>query len=570
MPVRQKINSAHCISAIILLLAGCTASPKPFFQDIAEESGLNFVHFNGMSGKFYIAEIMGSGCALFDMDNDGDLDVYLVQSGVPDPEKGTMKPGPEMLQDRLFRNDLKVNEDGSRTISFTDVTQASGIEALEYGMGVAVGDYNNDGLPDLYITAYGANHLYKNEGDGVFSDVTLAAGVSEDRWSVSAAFADIDGDGLLDLFVGNYLDYTFETNQQCFNAGPNYCNPLSYPPLPDRLFRNKGDGTFEDISQSSGLTAYPANSLGVVASDLNNDGMVDLYVACDGEANLLWYNEGGGVFKESALLSGCAFNGMGQAEASMGIDAGDFDGDGDDDLFMTHLAGETNTIYVNNGKGFFEDRTIQTGLANPSQAFTGFGTAWFDYDNDSLLDLLIVNGAVTTIPELVAKKDPYPLHQPNLLFRNMGHSKFVEISGEAGSVFQLSEVGRGSAFGDLDNDGDTDVLIANNNGPVRLLENLVGTTNHWLGLKLMDGNVQVVGARVGLFREEKTTLWRRSRREASYGSACDPRVLFGLGVDTGIDAVQVIWPDGAKESWNNLKADNWHTLVKGQGTRIEP
>ena len=556
-----------CAVLAILLVACGNKGPEPLFRDISVESGLAFTHVNGMSGKFYIAEIMGSGCALFDFDNDGDLDIYLVQSGIPQPDEATVSWSSGAPRgDRLFRNDLEPG----KPPKFVDITEQAGIKAEAYGMGVTAGDYNLDGFVDLYVSNYGRNYLYHNNGDGTFSDVTDISGTQDSRWSVTAVFTDVNNDRLPDLYIANYLAYTWEKNKECFNAGPDYCNPLTYGGEPDKLLLNKGDGTFEDISHTSGLAEIAANSLGVVASDLNNDGLVDLYVACDGQANLFWLNMGDNTFKENALMSGCALNVDGHPEASMGIDAADFDGDGDDDLFMTHLAGETNTLYVNNGDGRFSDRSIQTRLANPSKAYTGFGTAWFDYDNDGFLDTFTANGAVTTIDRLVDAGDPYPLHQTNQLFRNLDGKTFVETTVEAGPVFELSEVSRGSAFGDIDNDGDTDILVTNNNGPVRLLENTRGNSNPWLGLTLKDKHVVISGARVGLELQDQTTLWRRARIEASYASACSPRILFGLGQQTKILGLVVHWPDGAMERWPALPISNWHTLTRGTGQSIEP
>ena len=562
------MDSRSLFGALALLtLLGCSG-PKPIFEDVAPETGLDWSHVNGMSGKFYIAEIMGSGSALFDYDGDGDLDIFLVQGAIPEPDRAELPTPAQPLTDRLFRNDLITQGARQAVLSFTDVTQESGIRGSGYGMGVTAGDYDGDGDVDLYVTNLGPNQLWRNNGDGTFTEVAEAAGAGDDRWSVSAAFTDVDHDGLLDLYIGNYLDFTWATNKVCFNAIPNYCNPLAYPTQPDRLLRNRGDGTFEDITQKAGMAEHRGAALGIVAADLNGDRATDLYVANDGEANFLWINQGDGTFRENALLSGAALNGMGEPEASMGIDAGDFDGDGDLDLFMTHLAGESNTLYVNNGKGFFEDRANQSGLAGPSQAFTGFGTAWFDYDNDGWLDLLAVNGAVQNVRELLEAGDPYPLHQPNQLFHNLGDGRFAEVTQAAGRVFTRSLVSRGSAFGDVDNDGDTDVLITNNNGPVELLLNQIGNRAHWLGvaLKLRSEGAWVSGATVRLEKADGRILWRRARIEASYASANDPRVLFGLGNDPNVVKISVVWPDGNEEVWTGLQIDRWHTLIRGQGS----
>jgi hypothetical protein len=530
-----------------------------WFTDGAKEAGIDFVHVNGMSGQFRITEIMGAGAALLDYDNDGDMDVYLVQGGTSDGA----------LMDRLYRNDLVVHADGTRTLHFADVTGQSGLKSHGYGMGVAVGDIDNDGCVDLYRTAVGPNQLFRNNCDGTFTDVTTRTETGDPGWSVSAAFVDIDRDGWLDLYVGNYLDASAVDQVRCHTrTGRNdYCGPRSYKAQPDRLYRNRGNGTFLDVSVAAQIAREYGPALGVVSADFNGDGWPDIYVANDGEPNLLWMNQQNGRFKNVALLSGAALNGVGSAEASMGVDAGDFDNDGDEDLFTTNLTGETNTLYVNDGSGAFEDRTAAAGLAVASLPFTGFGTAWFDFDNDGWLDLLVANGAVRVIESLARTTDPFPLHERNLLFRNLGTGRFADVTDQAGAVFGLSEVSRGAAFGDVDNDGDVDVLVTNNNGPARLLINHVGQRHHWLGLRLVRGSTSrdVPGARVAVFRKQGPVLWRRARADGSYASANDPRVLVGLGDASAVSRVRVVWPDGKIEEWTDPTTDRWITLKEGTG-----
>ena len=548
-------------------------SPAPsgaeIFTDRAQDLGLVFTHFNGMSGRRYLAEIIGSGGALFDYEANGDLDVYLVQ-GAPlgegkEDEAIFSSRGPR--RDRLYRNHLEESGD----LRFADVTAAAGIAAAGYGMGVAAGDFTNDGFPDLYVTNFGANQMLRNNGDGTFTDITAASAADDRRWSTSATFVDYDRDGWLDLYVGNYVDFSPAAHKPCYSpAGAvDYCGPLSYQPYPDRLLRNRGDGAFEDVSAASRITTAFGGALGVIAADFNGDEWPDIYVANDGMANQLWLNRGDGRFEDQALLSGTAFNAQGTPEGSMGLDAGDFDGDGDDDLFMTHLADETNTLYRNEGGAFFEDDTIETGLGAPSRSFTGFGTAYLDYDNDSWLDLIVVNGAVRVIEALVQAGDPLPLHQTNQLLRNRGNGRFEEVSAAAGGVFALSEVSRGAAFGDVDNDGDTDVLVLNNNGPARLLLNNVGKRNAYLGFRLVagEGGRDQYGARIGCTLADGRTLWRRSRADGSYCSSNDPRVLFGLGEAAPVRRLEVHWPDGSREHWDggSFALNRYYTLERGSG-----
>jgi hypothetical protein len=544
------------------------SASSPIFKELADATGLKFRHFNGMTGKFFLPEIMGAGAALFDFDNDGDLDVFLVQGSVLEagdqpartlfPWRDTEKP-----RGRLFRNDLVVTKDGRRTLRFTDVTEKSGIVAVGYGMGVAVGDINNDGWPDLYITNLGSNQMYLNKGDGTFIDVTKKSGTDDPRWSTSAAFFDYDRDGWLDLMVVNYADFSVTNNPTCYAAttAKDYCTPRVFRAPGNRLFHNKGDGTFEDVTASAGLDKEFGHGLGLVAADFNGDGWIDVYVANDGDPNQLWINQKNGTFKNEALLAGAAINRDGLAEAGMGVDAGDFDGNGTEDIFVTHLMDETNTLYTNLGKGLFEDRTREAGLGIPGHRFTGFGTLFFDYDNDGWLDLLVANGAVQLLPELMRHGDPYPLGQPNQLFHNDGKGKFVDVSDSAGDTFDLLEVSRGAAFGDIDNDGDTDVLITNNNGPARLLLNQVGNRNHWLGLRLVGQNNDrdMLGAQVEIVISNDRTLWRRARTDGSYLSANDPRVLVGLGSSTKVETVRVHWPNGAVSERNDLPVDQYTT-----------
>jgi hypothetical protein len=575
----------RCGAAVLLtliLLTGCSPAPQPrahsadgeWFTEYAKNAGLDFVHVNGMSGKFYMSEILGPGVALFDYDNDGDLDVFVVQGRMLGSEKtapdATFPPKDGLaLKGRLFRNDLRVHPDGTRTLGFTDVTEQSRINANGYGMGVAAGDYNNDGWVDLYVTNFGRNQLWRNNGDGTFTDASKESGTDSAGWSVSAAFVDIDRDGWLDLYVGNYLRYSLEANTACVSpsGAKDYCTPRTYQPLPDRLFRNRGNGTFEDITTKARIGTEFGPALGIATADFNGDGWMDIYVANDSHENQLWLNQHNLTFVNTALLSGVALPVNGKAEASMGVDAGDFDNDGDEDLFMTELTGEGSNLYVNDGSGTFDDHSISSGLGPSTMSYTGFGTAWFDVDNDGWLDILSVNGTVQVIEALRQAHDPFPLHQRKLLFHNAGNGRFEDATGKGGGVLQLSEVSRGAAFGDVDNDGDTDVVIANNNGPMRLLVNNVGNRKHWIGLRLVGGGGprDMLGARVEIVRKDGARLWRRARADGSYASANDPRVLIGMGDSNEAPRVRVWWPDGRGEEWTSVPVDRYTTLTEGSG-----
>jgi hypothetical protein len=570
--------------SLILAVLPCAAraeSPTThpdLFEDRAEELGVDFVHFAGVSGEFYIVEISGPGCGMLDYDNDGDLDLYLIQGKMLGPDKSIADADlpPQKgypLRDRLYRNDLVITPDGTRVLSFTDVTEASGIRAGGYGVGVTVADYDNDGWVDVFLTNFGPNQLWRNRGDGTFEEVIKAAGIDDPRWNSGATFVDFDRDGRLDLFVGCYLDFTYEKHRICrLPSGiPGYCAPESYAAVANRLYRNRGDGTFEDRSLKTGIQHDSGKALGVMAADFNLDGWMDVYVANDMLPNHMWINQRDGTFINDGLFGGTAVNADGRSESSMGVDAADFDGDGDEDLFMTHLGYQTNTLYINDGTGIFDDRTTISGLGPPSVGRTSWGVRFFDYDNDGLLDLMTASGDVFVIEALVRKKDPFPMHQPNQLFRNIGSSKFEDVTKKAGSVFELSEVSRGLAFGDVDNDGDTDVLLENCNGRARLLINTVGNANHWLGLRLVAGNParDQIGAWVGVHRKGKPVLWRRVRTDGGYASANDPRLLFGLAESTTVDRVEVHWPDGTVEVWSDVAVDRYTTLTKGGGVKAK-
>ena len=579
------VARALVLPAIAVLAAGCRGessdaqspgdmpAPGPdttveWFEDVAAVAGLDFVHFNGMSGRFYQPEIMGPGAALLDYDNDGDLDVYLVQGATLGSHEPLAAPPAGVSGDRLYRNDLRADAAGAPVLAFTDVTDESGVAGRGYGMGVATGDIDNDGWVDLYLTRFGANQMFRNRGDGTFVDVSAASGTDDESWGVSAAFVDADRDGWLDLFVGNYLHYTLDMHVPCFHpTGPeNYCVPEMYRARPSRFYRNRGDGTFADATAAAGMAREFGPALGVATADVNGDGWIDIFVANDQKENQLWINQADGRFQNLAPLWGVALGAAGEAKADMGVDFGDFDNDGDEDLFVTELTSQGSTLYVNDGSGLFTEQSAGAGIRYPSLPYTGFGAGWFDFDNDGWLDLLAVNGLVVESLDRADSGEEFPLDQPNQLFRNRGDGEFDEVSARAGTSFQASEVSRGAAFGDVDNDGDTDVLVVNAAGPVRLLLNGVGHLHHWAGLRLVGaGGRDMVGARVAVTRSDGATLWRRARADGSYASASDPRVLVGLGSLADPIDVRVIWPDGRVEEWSGVPADRYTTLTEGRG-----
>ena len=582
------VNARAPILLMLGLVAGCHSDASPraspatsgavahgggreWFADRATESGLRFTYFNGMSGEFYYPEMLPGGVALLDYDNDGDLDVFFAQGqmlGGKTLSDATIPAASLPLKGRLFRNDLVVNPDGTRTLHFTDVTDQSGIDTHGYSMGVAAADFNNDGWVDLYVTNLGRNQLFRNNGDGTFTDVSKQSGTDISGWSVSAAFVDYDRDGWLDLYVGNYVGWDIPSDQRCtgLTGRRDYCPPAVYRPQRDRLFHNNRNGTFTDVT----ATALPGGpfgpALGVATADFDNDGWIDLYVANDGRDNVLWMNRRNGTFTNTSLLAGVAVGADGKPKGSMGVDAGDFDNDGAEDLFTTQLPSEGNNLYRNLGSGLFEDVSASSGLGPMSLGYTGFGTAWFDFDNDGWLDLLVANGAIEAIKERGEERFPYG--ERKLIFRNLRNGRFEDVTPQAGSVFQQFEVSRGAAFGDIDNDGDIDVVISNLHSPARLLINTVGSRNHWIGVRLLGGSVNgrdMLGARVEVIRKNAPTLWRRARSDGSYASANDPRVVVGLGDGTDPPTVRVHWPDGRVEEWSAVAIDTWSVLRQGKG-----
>ncbi|MEM9531966.1 MAG: CRTAC1 family protein [Pseudomonadota bacterium] len=538
----------------ILFSAALAAAP---LTDRTAEAGIRFSHFNGMIGKHHFPEMMGAGVGLLDYDRDGDLDLYLVQGALLDPahqlEDVLIKPeGP--LLDRLYRNE--------GNLKFVDVTDEAKIAGTGYGMGVSVADLNNDGWPDLYLSNFGPNQLWLNQGDGTFTDATSEWGAGDDRWTVTAVAFDYDRDGWQDLYLVNYVDYAIKGAKVCRSHSdlPDYCSPQSYKPSSDRLLRNQAGAKFQQVTGRAGMSAA-GPGLGAVAGDFNGDGWPDLYVANDGAANFLWLNQRDGRFIDDALLAGVAVNMAGMAEASMGVDAGDFDGDGDLDLFMTHLDRQTNTLYENDGQGWFLDKTLGTVLGSTSFAYTGFGTGWFDLDNDGWLDLISANGAVVDIAEQKAAGVVLPLRQRNQLWRNRGDGRYEDLSGTAGEPFRRARVSRGAAFGDVDNDGDVDVVLTNNAGPAELLINESSNKNSWIGLvPRTAGGAVALGTQVRL-QVDGRTLVRRSRTDGSYVSAHDPRILIGLGSHRGPVAAELRWPDGRTQRIEGLAINQYHELT---------
>lgn len=524
----------------IISLTGCHQTRQPQlpaiqFRDVAPETGLAFTHDPGVSGKWHMPEIMGAGVALLDYDGDGDLDVFLVQGG---SLENTNQPSGS----KLFRNDLIP----SGKLHFTDVTKESGIEYSGYGMGVATGDVNNDGLVDLLVTNFGANALFVNQGNGKFRNVTSESPSirKETEWSTSASFFDYDRDGWQDLLILSYVDFSIQGNKRCMaqSGEIDYCTPIAYRPVSARLYHNE-HGHFVDVTQKAGLDKVRGPGLGVLAIDINNDGWPDLFVANDTAANHLWINQKNGTFVESALAHGLAYSEDGQPKAGMGVAAGDYDQDGADDLVVLNLMREGATLFHNIGQGNFQDVSMASKIHMLTFSYTGFGAGWLDIDNDGWLDLFLANGAVTRREEQHGQ--PHPFREKNLLLRNPGRgAPFVDVTSSSGEVMGMEDVTRGAAFGDIDNDGRVDILINNNQGSARLLRN-ESKSGQWLSVELKGPGLGI-GSRIKLERDGEAPLWRSVRTDSSYLSAGDSKAHFGLGTSKALKLV-VQWPDGTQQ-----------------------
>ena len=526
----------------------------PFEEILPEKSGIRWVHSNGKSPEKYLPETSGAGCAFFDYDNDGWMDVYLVNSGKCD----FFTPNPP-LRNALYRN----NRDGT----FTDVTEKAGVAAGGFGQGVAVGDYDGDGFPDLYVTQYGRSILYHNNGDGTFTDVTAKAGVAAPGWASSAVWFDYDNDGRLDLFVGRFVDFSKELNKPCGiheDGRHHYCIPKVYSPMPSWLFHNNGDGTFTDVSKESGIASRLGKVWGVVATDINNDGLMDLWVSNDTVANFLFVNRGKGKFDEIATTAGVAYSDGGRARSGMGVDSADFNEDGWMGLFVSNLDREMFAIYKNNHDETFDDVALPTGIGKATRFMSGWGLKFFDYDNDGNLDLFLANGNPDDLISSLHGEVTY--EEPLMLFRNTGKS-FQDVSAQSGPIFARPMSARGMALGDFDNDGAVDVLIAINNGAPVLLRNNAGKQNHWLGVKLVGkkSNPDAVGARV-TYQAGDLKRHQMKVGGGSYLSSHDPRMVLGLGKREKIDWLEVKWPlpGGKTERFTNLPIDRYITIVEGQ------
>jgi hypothetical protein len=548
------------VSGVILLNWLIPANPVTF-TEVTGSAGIGFVHENAASPEKYLIETMGAGCAWIDYDQDGLLDIYFANS-----TRTQLFVPKKTLRGALYRN----NGDGT----FTDETLRAGVGAEGlFGMGVAVGDYDNNGFPDLLVLGYNRAILYRNNGDRTFTDVTQKAGVeNRGRWASSAAWFDYDKDGKLDLVIANYVDWTPETNFYCGDRGPgmrSYCHPDVYHGQPATLYHNDGDGTFSDTSQASGVGAQPANGLGVVTFDYNNDGWQDIFIANDGMPNHLFQNLGNGKFREAAYLAGVAVSGDGEAEAGMGADAADTTGSGRLDLFVTHLDLQLGRFYQNLGAQGFDDATLPSKIGYATYYLSGFGVRFMDYDNDGARDLFIANGHVLDNIHLYHANTRYAV--PKLMFRNRDLGKFENVSDRLGPALQLPRVSRGAAAGDFDNDGDVDMLVSNNGQAPQLLRNDGGNANHWLEIFLVGdkSNRDGVGASVKVMTG---ALVQHDQRKGgmSYQSAQDPRLHFGLGGNMLVEEVEIIWPSGTVTKLRNLKSDQILAVKEGVGPIERP
>lgn len=552
------------ISLLLMLVAcwGCSDTPSgapaaetptapAWFEEIGAANGLIFNHVSGHDDQHLFPEILGGGAALFDMDGDGDLDVYLVQSG------DVRNPGSPAGENRLFRNDGDAR--------FTDVTAASGAGDLGYGMGVVVGDYDNDGDPDLYVTNFGPNVLLRNDGNGKFTDVTDRAGVGHAGWSTSGAFLDYDNDGDLDLFVVNYVNWSIGIEQACYNRSGlhDYCLPTNYlAPGTDTFYRNEGDGRFADVTEVAGFHTAFGNGLGVTTGDFDRNGFQDLFVANDTTVNQLWLNQDGTRFVDESLLRGCAMDEHGTAKAGMGVAVADIDDDGDDDILVANLRGQTDSMFRNEN-GIFRDVTGNVGLGQTSRWYTRFGIGLVDFDNDGYLDLFEANGRVEASAE-PETDDVYA--EPNALFRGLPGGRFEHILPQGGTAAPLMGTSRAAVFGDVDGDGGVDVLVVNRDGAAHLLRNIAPGRGNWVALRVLDRHGRdALGATVRVTLGERVVT-RDVRAAYSYCASNDPKIHIGLGTATQIDGVEIRWIDGTTERFGTIEAGATTTLQRGRGS----
>jgi hypothetical protein len=559
----QKTRKGYFVSFVfsfvifvVILSAQDTTHNQIVFRDIAKSAGINFIHDNAATAEKYLIETMGAGCGWIDYDADGLLDLYLVNSAatrIYQPKR--------RLRSALFRN----NGAGR----FTDVTEKAGVGAEGlFGMGVAVGDYDNDGFPDLIALGYGRSILYRNNRNGKFTDVTELAGVSnQGRWASSAAWFDYDNDGKLDLAIANYVDWTPDNNIWCGDKKPGYrgyCHPNKFRGQKPTLYHNKGDGTFTDVTESSKVGLSASSGLGIVTFDFDGDGWQDIFIANDANPNFLFRNNRDGTFTETALLAGIAVSDDGKAEAGMGTDAADMNRDGWLDVFITHLDLEHARLYRNLGDSSFEDATFAAKLGYATFKYSGFGTCFVDYDNDGARDIFMANGHILDNIELYHAETRYA--EPKLLYRNNGRGLFENMSDKAGPDLQLPRVSRGAAMGDVDNDGDQDILISNNGQEPQLLLNEGGNKGHWLSIALIGtrSNRDGVGARVKVVSGDLISHDQR-KGGRSYQSAHDGRLHFGLGSRDKVDLIEIRWPGGAVDTLKNLGADQVITVKEGTG-----
>lgn len=520
------------------------------FVDVTHGLGINFVGKASHTSQKYLLETMGSGVALFDYDNDGRLDIFFA-NGAPlaDPTaKGTIpkKTGPEYWN-RLYHQ----RPDGS----FEDVTEKSGLKGIGYDMGVAVGDYDNDGYQDLYVTGYGGNHLYHNNGDGTFTDVTEKSGTGGSGWSTSAIWVDLDNDGLLDLVVLRYMTWDFP-DVWCGEHRPgyrSYCHPDLFPLAAPLVYHNEGNGRFTEVAAKIGLNK-PGKGLGIAAADYDGDGHIDLFVANDSMTEFLYHNKGDGTFEENGLLAEIAVDGMGATYAGMGVDFQDYNNDGRPDLIVTNLANQKYALYENNGDGSFSYASYLSGVGGITLLHSGWGVSFLDFDNDGQKDILVVQGhdidnIALTFPQLKYR-------EPMLLLRNVGEGKFVDVSNQSGAVFHQSWAGRGMARGDINNDGLLDVVVTTNDGPAYVIGNQTSTGNHWISLYLVGhkSNRDAIGAVIQLTTSSGSQWWTVTTA-GSYCSASDKRAHFGLGADGEATRIDIRWPSGIRQTLHNVKGD---------------